>query len=327
MRLSALIFCCLLVGCSQATSVMLPQPSKSTTVVDPHTVGVWTMYTLQIPIGFDLVAGHDGFLYGYGYNGGWDELVKMDSQGNETPIPLPGLNCPTSESITPNPDGNIYAADALQDGTPAIAQVTPQGTTTQFPLPYTDCTLGMVSGSDGHLWIVHTGGIGRMTTNGQYTEFGGGPFAFPRIQRGGDKNLWVENFTHSNGANTLVRISVQDGSQTTFPCPSDADDLTEGPSNNLYMMGEGQIYQVNMDGTVTAYPLANATIRNVMTLGTKGRLFWAHDNNHVIFYKTDTHEIKKRVAAPYGSNILSVSPDRTKLWFIGSATSAEALTL
>jgi len=330
MRLTALIFYCLLIGCSDAASVMPSQPGNTAPVAQPHAIGGWTLYPLAISIGFQIIGGHDGDLYGYGYsNGAWDELVKVDPLGNETPIHISGgVGCSAYELIAPNPDGNMYAIETLQTGAQAVAQVTPQGGVTEFPLPYTDCSVGMVSGSDGNLWIVHQNGVGTMTTTGQYTEFGGGPFGAvagaSRIVRGSDKNLWFNDYT--NSGNTVIRISVSNGAQTMFPLPSDATDLTEGPRGILYMMGNGQIYQVNMDGAVVAYPVAPANTRSILTLGTKGRLFWSR-RDRVFFFNATTHQIQRRVAAPYGSsNILTVSPDHTKLWLI-LGSDAAALTL
>ncbi len=328
MRLTALILCCLLIGCSHAASVMPSRPDTSATETLPHVIGGWTQYPLTIPIGFDLVTGHDGNLYGFGYsNGAWDELVKIDGQGNETPIKISGgMGCSAYETITPNPDGNVYAIETLDGntGSQAVAQVTPQGGVIEFSLPYTDCSIGMVSGSDGNLWIMHDSGFGRMTTAGQYTEFGGvGSSGFgvetqdDRIVRGPDKNLWAEGRVNQNLTNVLIRISVTDGSQTTFALPNDAAGLVEGPGGTLFMMGTGQVYQVNMDGSVTSYPLNAARSGILMHLATRGRLFWTK-HNAVVLYGTGSHKIERRVAMPLPAGQMTLGADHASLWFTGS---------
>ncbi len=321
MRLTALILCCLLLGCSHAASVMPSRPDTSATVTQPHVIGGWTRYPLTIPIGYILVTGHDGFLYGYGYsNGAWNELVKIDGKGNETPIPMSGtVQCYAYETMTPNPDGNIYAAETLADGTNDIAQFNSKGLINEFPLPYTDCTLGIVSGSDGNLWIMHQNGIGRMTTTGQYTEFGGGPFGggglqyYDRIERGTDKNLWATAWV--NGGLALLRISVADGSITTFPI-SVAGIMVEGPGGTLFIMTSGSVCQVNMDGTLTSYLLKQAKAGIAMHIATKGRLFWT-EHNAVFFYGTGSHKIERRDALQEPAGNMTLGADHASIWITG----------
>jgi hypothetical protein len=327
MRLTTLVLCCLLIGCSQAASVRPSQPGNTATATQPHVIGGWTQYSLPIQADVDLAVGHDGNLYAYSYNGGaWNQLVKIDPAGNETTIPTSGSGCREPESITPNPDGNIYAITGTIS-TPSVSQVTPQGGVTEYPLPINSCPMAIVTGSDGNLWLVqYDGGVGRMTPGGQYTEFGGGLFrGTVQIARGADKNLWISEVVGVKGPNTLVRVNVNDGSQTTFPAPNEAISLTEGPAGVLYMMGKEIVYRVNMDGTMTPFPLRAAKWGSSVTLGTKGRLFWIDYQLTMFFHATKTDTIERRLAAPtYG--MVAVSSDRTHFWVVNPNV-AYALTL
>lgn len=316
-RFALLVALLAMTGCAQGSNAVVPSQQSSSASHDA--IGGWTQYPLTITVGFDVVAGSDGDLYSYGYGErDWRELVKMDPQGNQQGIPFDGvIGCPAYETITLNPDHNIFATELLpEDGETAIDIVTPGGGVTQFGMPYNDCTIGIVSGSDGNVWIVHNYGIGRVTPGGVYTEFGGGPFGaiayLSRIARGPDKNLWFNSDTPSG--NTLIRISVHDGSQTRFVLPNDASNLTEGPDGTLFMMGQGRIYQVNTDGTTTAYPVKAARTGLAMIKGTKGRLFWV-DQQRVFFYGTSTHRIENQIAAPENGEI-AVSEDHTQLWLV-----------
>lgn len=327
MQRNALVLVLLISGCTHGQSALVQQPQSL--AARPNMIGGWTQYSLSIPAYIDLAVGRDGDLYAYTYDGGaWDQLVKIDPAGNETTISIPGSGCRSPESITPNPDGNIYAITG-QLFAPSVSQVTPQGVVTEYSLPISECPVAVVTGSDGNLWVVQfEGGVGRMTPQGQYTDFGGGPFRGALIARGSDKNLWISNFVSTKGPNTLVRVDVNTGQQTTFPAPNETFDLIEGPDGVLYMMGkigrEPGIYRVNMDGTLTAFQLKAAKWGSSVTNGTKGRLFWVYGQT-MFFYGVKSGKIERRLAAP-GNGLVAVSLDRTHFWDVGPNV-AYALTL
>jgi streptogramin lyase len=331
--LNILVALSLLCGCSSHTSLPNSVVARIQASSAPSRISGWQFYSLPIYAeGGDVALGHDGDLYTPGnVAGDTRSLVKIDMSGNETTFPMPGNveDFYQDQGITSNPDGNIYALNALADYTFAVVQVTQSGGTTMFPLPFkypADITLGMVTGSDNNLWILHQNGVGRMTRTGQYTEFGGGPWQdLARIVPGPDGNIWVEGTDYNN--NVLVRVNVQDGSQTTYPMPADAFDLTRGPYGKLYCMGAKKMYVLDSRGGVTGYPItpwvhqSGATPLIMIAGPTKsGRLFWTtrHSGRLMLYsFNVQTHQIENRIVPPSGLGTPTVGSD-SNIWFVGA---------
>src|SRR2546426_812352 len=120
-------------------------------------------------------------------------------------------------AITTGPDGNLWFTEASGN---RIAQITPAGVITEFPLPPnlncppngSNSPLGITAGPDGNLWFTESCGnkVGRITPTGDITEFavatpGSGPMG---ITLGADGNLW---FTES----ISNEVQAQSGKQLT----------------------------------------------------------------------------------------------------------------
>jgi virginiamycin B lyase len=131
-------------------------------------------------------------------------------------------------TIIPGPDGNLWF---LEPGINSIGRITPQGATTEFPLPpgmklVTVRGRELTFGPGGDLFFLVEGGIARMTQagtvigviTGGLTDFTPNAVAYAR-----DGNLWATEC----GANTVTRISpagvvtrAPAGSFPTRACPN-----------------------------------------------------------------------------------------------------------
>lgn len=220
-------------------------PFSSYAIASPAPAPTWSSTIAYSGSVASMVAGHDGAMWGALADG---RLTRIDPLGNQSFYTLGGT---ALGPITPNPDGNVYVAESLNGGA-GIAQVTPQGQVTDFALPGTDTISSIVTGSDGAVWMIRPDSptnspIGRMTTTGAYTEYADTVgFGLQNLMRGSDKNLWSSN---------LVRISIIDGSMTYFPGPG-ATFQTEGSDGMLWQVDTLDAYSVDMNGNVTAYPIA-----------------------------------------------------------------------
>jgi virginiamycin B lyase len=118
---------------------------------------------------------------------------RITPQGQVTHFPVGGVPAW-------GPDGNVWAA-----GGNAIARITPQGQITRFSNGFADPQRGpsgdVVAGSDGNLWFTEGSpddpgippkpGIGRITPQGQITEYTQGLKPFPlNLVSGPDGNMW-----------------------------------------------------------------------------------------------------------------------------------------
>ncbi len=97
----------------------------------------------------------------------------------------------------------------LRQDSSYIGRLTTQGQYTQYPLP-SGYGYSITAGADGALWIPGTGKIARMTTAGVVTEFTGITGSPGQLTLGGDGALWF-----STGA-SLGRITTS-GSITQYP--------------------------------------------------------------------------------------------------------------
>ena len=325
----------------QSINQFVPPPSASGRSSQVSIITGWRTCSLSTYAeGADVALGPDGDLY---TQGAFDaSIVKVDTSCNETTIDQPGDvdDLYNDAAMTSNADGNVYAMEDIDSTSFVVVQITPSGHVTSFPLPFrypADQTLGIVTGSDNNLWILHKNGVGRMTTSGEYTEFGGGPWGdYARIVPGPDKNLWVDSAddTHS----VLVRVNVQDGSQTTFSMPADAYDLTIGPNGQMYCMGTKKVYALDTLGDVVTYPIGHEVRHSganpfVMVAGPKGsgRLFWeegirSQDLFKVFSFNVRTHLIENRLDAPNPIGTPTVGSDNN-LWFFDRGLGSMSILL
>jgi len=134
---------------------------------------------------------------------------------------------------------------------------------TEFALPQLsekDCASGpqgIAVGPDGALWFMDSADkIGRITTQGQITEFALSTLAHPMgITTGPDGALW---FTQP-GPNQIGRITTQ-GQITEFALPSSPDSpsngggITTGPDGALWFtQGWGPLGRITTQGHITLF--------------------------------------------------------------------------
>lgn len=266
----------------------------------------WTQVNLshQVMPGQDSLA-PDGNIYGYINLKTTYGVAQVTPQGIVTGYAISGAPSFTAEKwITPNPNGDIYAIEefgCLGSCNPTfdIARLS-EGTITETQLPFTqtgDYPYGIVSGSDGNLWIVHLYGVAKLTTQGQWTDYTGQTFkgaATSDIARGPDKNVWV--LAVSDGNNLLTKVNVTDGSFTSYAAPSDAQGLVQGADKNLYALGTNKVYSITTNGTFTPYAVTPNPAK--YAVATSGRLWWVAAKNVAFAWSTRTHKIALRFDVP-----------------------------
>lgn len=114
------------------------------------------------------------------------------------------------KAITLGPELNLWFTEYLAN---AIGRITPEGQIKQFPLPIAAARpSGITEGPDGNLWFTDEQGVGRITAEGEVTEFrthkpvdSGAAFGTSppgQIAEGSDGGLWF-----SDGPGTLGRIA------------------------------------------------------------------------------------------------------------------------
>ncbi len=135
--------------------------------------------------------------------------------------------------IVEGPDGNMWFTEQFGD---AIGRITPNGTVTEFPEPYTDL-LGITAGPVGNIWFTaRSGAVGRITPTGMVTMFpvGGGP---SDITTGPDGNLW---FTQRY-SDQIGRITPT-GTITEYQVPvanAQPGEIRTGPDGNIWFATVG----------------------------------------------------------------------------------------
>lgn len=199
-----------------------------------------------------------------------------------TPDPVPNL-----EDLTAGPDGNMYFTD--RGNTPAIGQVKPDGTITEFTtgLAMGSMPNGITTGSDSNLWFTDEGvnELGKATPSGKITETKTGlqsPTAPDGITTSADGNAWFED---NLGGNRAVGRITPAGVITEFKTGLGAglqDDITAGPDGNIWIEQSmpGGIARVTPSGSITQFSaglLPNAGADgDGFTVGPDGNL-WFND--------------------------------------------------
>jgi streptogramin lyase len=250
------------------------------------------------PVG--IVKGPDGNLWFAEY--ATNKIGRITPGGNVTEFAIPtqpGGTTPELSGAFPGgiaagPDGKVWFTEA---GSHKIGRVTTNGEITEFPLP-TDNTLygygseplEITTGPDGNLWFTEWGygleasKIGRITTNGEITEFPlstnnstvNDPYGTRAnlaygITAGPDGNLWFTewnfNITGNSGGNSKIGRITPNGSITEFPLPTHDSgntpygelpaQITTGPDNNLWFTEyfSDQIGRITTNGNITEFPL------------------------------------------------------------------------
>jgi streptogramin lyase len=175
-----------------------------------------------------IVAGTDGNLWftEFGPAGG---LGTCTMSGEITERALPRVADDTE--ITVGPDGNVWFIEG-GIAQPEVAQVTPAGIVTEFPVPTIDSNpQGIAAGWDGNIWFAEGGKIGRMTTAGANTvEFSVAVGSY-QLTKGPDGNVW---FTGGTGSDPSVGSIAPDGTVTTYTVSSVPRGITTGSDGNIW---------------------------------------------------------------------------------------------
>lgn len=237
--------------------------------------GQITQYSLPTGIyPFGIMSGPDGALWfwEYEYARGDTKIARMTTNGkvtNEYVVPRDGT---VSGGPISGPDGALWFAEYYDDSggqfKQAICRMTTSGQMTLYPLSSSDESQGMVlggitAGPDGALWFTETndfngsrggstGKIGRMTTEGQLTEFtlssefGSVPSG---IAAGPDKALWfVENY--DDGTAELDRITVA-GQVTIYASNLGAvSSITGGPDYAIWFTEDAAGASIQTGGLI-----------------------------------------------------------------------------
>jgi uncharacterized delta-60 repeat protein len=209
--------------------------------------------------------------------------------------------------------GRRLALQSLEDRT------TPAAVITQFNLPTPNSTpLEMVAGPDGNLWFTELGkGIGRITPQGQLTEFTTGIPANAQpygITAGPDGNLWFTEFA----LNRVARITPA-GQVTEFPLTGAHQplDITTGPDGNLWFTEQNArgIGRITPAGVVTHFTAGFSDTPSAITAGPDGNLWFTEDSAVGKITPAGVVTEYSSGITP-GSNLLGITaPGDGKLWF------------
>jgi len=200
-------------------------------------------------------------------------------------------------------------------GGPGIGKVTSEGNVTEYPVP--GSVGSIVSGPDGNLWFTEANAIGRSTTNGEITSF---PLPKSKSQptditAGPDGDLW---FTEE-AANQVGRITPN-GQITEFPLPPGhhPSAIAAGPDGNLWFTegGASRIGRITTAGQVTQLPVPGPPAKiSDITAGPDGNLWFAEDAGPGIGRITLQGQVTQ-FAVPTEQGVHSiVSGPGGQLWF------------
>ena len=138
-------------------------------------------------------------------------LSASEATGQVTEFALPIANHgypPNPDGIAAGADGNLWVAET---GVNKIAQVTPTGTITEFPIKGGMLPSSVTAGPDGNVWFGQRGGVGSITPAGKVTLYKVDGI-ISSITPGSDGNLWfTETFRGKIGR-------VTPSGQITRPC-------------------------------------------------------------------------------------------------------------
>jgi streptogramin lyase len=236
----------------------------------------------------------------------------------------PAAGDPTG--LTAGPDGNVWFAQefvsTLGSSSEFIGRATPDGTVTEFPIPYHRVSnlVRITAGPDGNLW--YTGGdiIGRMTTSGIATEFTLGGVAIA-ITAGPDGNVWFTEQGFTGGTSAIGRITPT-GQITLFTLPTNYIQplsIIAGPDGNLWFTEKGdygvpvnKIGRITPSGAITEFTLPDADgAPYSIARGPDGNLWFTASNNTIgrITPSGQITEFAIPGASPVGAVDITAGPD------------------
>jgi len=310
---------CSLFGGSHSAAVPPPQVRRGiqqlkTPANPPVPVALATMYPL--PEAFDpneylpaVRMGADQNIWVSVYNS--NQIARYNSQGLVSAWAFPAdpqcLNGPPVCSAGPTdmvlgPDGNMYVSLAQLN---AIAQVTPLGAITVYPLdpnvfplvgPQDEGPRGIAIGPDGNIWFNHTTSskIGRMTLAGTVLNSyqAGTPGSGGRITTGPDGNMW---FTETSD-NKVGRLNIASGHIDLFPTPTASSyphTIVAAADGNLWFTEKdaNQLGRITTSGVITEFTTpSQITHPTYMYSGPDGSLWFAEKFNSALCRVDPVHE-------------------------------------
>jgi virginiamycin B lyase len=231
------------------------------------------------------------------------------------------VSMPTANSlpfwIALGPDGNLWVTEYAGD---QIAQVTPAGAVTEFPIPtQQSAPAGIVAGSDGALWFIEQNGnnVGRMATNGAVSEF---PIRTRNsgstlIAAGPDGTLW---FVEQLG-NQIGRITTS-GTFAEYPIPTGGAfpaGIVAGSDGALWFteFDTNKIGRISpTSGAITEYPISGPNSCPLgITAGPDGNLWFTEPCTNAVGRIT-TAGVITQFQSQIGGAGITVGPDGA-LWF------------
>ena len=288
-----------LAGCAHAS---LPVPVTGQVQSLTRTYG-WSQVDLTLQVIGRYALAPDGNIYGFAQVNNFTAwgIAQVSTLGVVTTYEISGFPIDSGQMITPNPDGDIYAIEGTNSGSFDMARLS-EGSITETPLQFSqngDYPEGIVTGSDGNMWIVHYFGVAKLTPQGQWTDYLGERFpGYPNIVRGPDKNLWILGYDPDLGGNALVQVNITDGVRTPYAAPSDAHGLVQGADKNLYALGMNRVYAITTSGSFT--PFAVSPTPGTLAVAASERLFWIAGKDKAFVWSTKTHNVIVRSAVPRG---------------------------
>jgi len=172
------------------------QPGSIGRITTDGAISVYTDPAINHPL--SIAAGPDGALWFT--TPGW--VGRITTSGSVTQYETLGAG--PWVDIVAGPDGAMWFTGD-NDGFPSIGRITMDGTVTDYDGGgLVTSPTGIAVGPDGALWIVEQLAIGRMTTNGSFTNYEDLHLGNPGpIASGPDAALWFGNTSN----NSIDRIA------------------------------------------------------------------------------------------------------------------------
>ena len=190
------------------------------------------------------------------------------------------------------PDSNLYITEG---GSNAIARLNPtNGQIVEFAVPTANSTTQSGAlGPDGAIWFIERSAakIGRMTLDGNFTEYPLAKGAFPnRIVTGPDGALWFTELM----AGKLGRITTG-GALTEYPIAGGPVGIAVGKDGQLYLdlfLAPG-VDRVNLQGQVTGHWGLPGGVGPLLIATGFGLDIWVTDSTGGKIYRVTVYDVRR----------------------------------
>jgi virginiamycin B lyase len=228
----------------------------------------------------NIVSGPDGNLWFIKSNSHPWVIDRITPTGTLTEFTIPAPNDLSAFiwDLTAGADGNVWFADTLW-----IGKLTPTGGTSLYSLPEGMAAVKLTFGPDGNIWFVDpfANKIGRMTLDGQATEFTGATNVrfdnFSRVETfiapGLNGNVWFSEplalkYGIIDPAGNITEKTLPDPGAILAP-------WTIGPDGNLWSNNAWNAFlRFSPDGTLTEFPHPTNMGGGAFHVGTDGRMWY-----------------------------------------------------